>query len=405
MNALNVFQRMSYAASTYVYDTHQKATAVWTTPELRDVLYDLAQAPKTLLSCSQKTIHKRLTPHYEEIKALLTTLGHLHGSILNACRPKAADLRNGCATRLAMTLIHNLVPITERRTEPAGDVTRGELQLMPNLLAYDTNSRRHSNQRHPRTRQRARNMEDLQPDDRVETPPATTNDAEDSTETTPDSMEGLMESQWKLMTTGNRIIEHQNKLIDMQWENYTLARRLTERSLPLRRGHTTPLSAYDEDCGTPLSSTESSLSDATNKDEDERRTNQRSRTTEPEDAPMQPEEDPSPKTEVQNGDDDTVTHEARGTETGWNNNTTDNCPERHRYNDSRDASYPSSTTTEDDETDMDSIMTVDSLVHRWLDGMLDEMQATREANEAQDHESREEAVSYTHLTLPTTMWG
>ena len=358
---------MAYAASTYVYDVHQKAIAVWITPELRNALYDLAQPPRNLLSCSQKTMHKRLTPHYEEIKALLTTLGHLHGSILNACRPKAADLKNGCLTRLAMTLIHNLVPVTERRTEPDGDVTRGELQIMPDLLAYDPTHGRYSNQRHPRTKQKARSMGDLQPDDAPETPPATTDDAETSPDSTPDSMEGLMESQWKIITTGNRLIDHQNKLIDMQWENYTLARRLTEGSLPFRRGRTTPSSAYDEEYETPLSSTKSSLNNATSKDEKERRTDQRMQTPELEDAPMQPEEDPSSRTEVRNGDDDTVTREARGTETGWNNNTTDNCPERHHCNDSRDASYPSSTTTEDDETDMDSITSTDSLVRRWLD--------------------------------------
>ena len=101
---------------------------------------------------------------------------------------------------------------------------------------------------------------------------------------------------------------------------------------------------------------------------------------------MQPEEDPSSRTEVQNGDDDTVTREARGTETGWNNNTTDNCPERHRYNDSRDASYPSSTTTEDDGTDMDSIPSTDSLVQRWLDGIP----TTEEDDEAQDRDRPEE---------------
>ena len=341
-------------------------------------------------------MNKRMTPHYDEIKALLTTLGHLHGSILSACRPKAADLKNGVVTRLALTLIHNLVPVTERRTEPDGDVTRGELQIMPDLLAYDPTHGRYSSQRHPRTKQKARSMGDLQPDDAPETPPATTDDAETSPDSTPDSMEGLMESQWKIITTGNRLIDHQNKLIDMQWENYTLARRLTEGSLPFRRGRTTPSSAYDEEYETPLSSTKSSLNNATSKDEKERRTDQRMQTPELEDAPMQPEEDPSSRTEVRNGDDDTVTREARGTETGWNNNTTDNCPERHHYNDSRDASYPSSTTTEDDETDMDSITSTDSLmrrvrlirrVRRWLE---DGKPTTEEDDEAQNRDRREE---------------
>ena len=377
---------MSYAASTYVYDVHQRATAVWTTPGLRDALYDLAQPPRNLQSCSQKIMNKRMTPYYDEIKALLTTLGYLHGSILSACRPKAADLKNGVVTRLALTLIHNLVPVTERRTEPDGDVTRGELQVMPDLLANDQTHGRYSNQRHPRTKQKARSMEDLQPDDTSETPPATTDDAETSPDPTPDSMEGLMESQWKIIATGNRLIDHQNKLIDMQWENYTLARRLTEGSLPFRRRRATPSSAYDEEYETPLSSTKSSLSNATSEDEEERRIDQRMQTPELEDAPMQPEEDPSPRTEVQNGDDDTVTREARRTETRWNNNTTDNCPERHRYNDSRDASYPSSTTTEDDGTDMDSIPSTDSLVRRWLDGIP----TTEEDNEAQARDKQEE---------------